>query len=380
MISTPQTVAGERATRAADAPGRSPLEGGSAARPPGARGRPAAGVAEESWVTRVARTPILHKLVVADVFINVVAYLVMRRASTQWTTEIMLVSLAVTLLLNAALVWWALLPLRELEATARRVSRGELDARVAQRRLADRDIARIGATLNQLLDGVTADRRRMRQLASQVISAGDQERAHIARELHDSTAQQLSALEMLVTSSLREAPAGSTLHERLAVMREIVVESLAEVRTLSHNVHPRVLDDLGLVAALEFLARRTRQQSGLAVHMTSDAQLEPPMAVASVLYRVAQEALRNAVRHARARDVTVRIGVTSHEAVLAVHDDGIGFDIAAAEAARRGMGLFVMRERLALIAGTLEITSSPGRGTMVLAQARWAADGAEEGE
>jgi signal transduction histidine kinase len=277
-------------------------------------------------------------------------------------------------------VWWALLPLRELEATARRVSRGELDARVVEQRLADRDIARIGATLNQLLDGVTADRRRMRQLASQVIGAGDQERAHIARELHDSTAQQLSALEMLVTSSLREAPAGSTLHERLAVMREIGVESLAEVRTLSHNVHPRVLDDLGLVAALEFLARRTRQQSGLAVHMTSDAQLEPPMAVASVLYRVAQEAVRNAVRHAGARDVTVRISVTAGEAVLTVRDDGAGFDVAAAEAARQGMGLFVMRERLALIAGTLEITSQPGRGTVVLAHATWAAHGAEEGE
>jgi signal transduction histidine kinase len=275
-------------------------------------------------------------------------------------------------------VWWALLPLRELELTTRRVSGGDLDARVVPRRLADRDIARIGATLNRLLDGVTADRRRMRQLASEVISAGDQERAHIARELHDSTAQQLSALEMLVTSSLRETPPG-TLHERLGVMREIVVESLAEVRTLSHNVHPRVLDDLGLVAALEFLARRTRQQSGLAVHMTSDAQLEPPMTVASVLYRVAQEAVRNAVRHGRPRDVTVRIAVSPGEAVLTVRDDGVGFDVPAAEAARSGMGLFVMRERLALIAGTLDIASVPGRGTTVLAHATWSADGAEEG-
>jgi signal transduction histidine kinase len=336
------------------------------------------GMPGRGLVARAARTPILHKLVVADVCINVVAYLAMRQASPQWTTEIMLASLALTLVLNAALVWWALLPLRELEATARRVSRGDLDARVAGQRLADRDIARIGATLNQLLDGVTADRRRMRQLASQVINAGDQERAHIARELHDSTAQQLSALEMLVTSSLRETPPG-TLHERLGVMREIVVESLAEVRTLSHNVHPRVLDDLGLVAALEFLARRTRQQSGLAVHMTSDAQLEPPMAVASVLYRVAQEAVRNAVRHARPTDVTVRIAVSPGEATLTVRDDGAGFDVAAAEAARRGMGLFVMRERLALIAGTLETTSAPGRGTTVRAHATWAPDGAEEG-
>jgi signal transduction histidine kinase len=320
--------------------------------------------------------PVLHKLVTADVGINIAAYLILRQASPEWTTEIMLASLIATLLLNAALVWWALLPMRDLEATARRVSQGDLDARVAGRRFADRDIVRIGDTLNRLLDGVTADRRRMRQLASQVIGAGDQERAHIARELHDSTAQQLSALEMLVTTSLREAPPGM-LHERLSVMREIVVESLAEVRALSHNVHPRVLDDLGLVAALEFLARRTREQSGLAVHVTSDARHEPPLTVASVLYRVAQEAVRNAVWLAHARDVTLRVGVSGEEATLTVTDDGSGFDIRAAEAARRGMGLFVMRERLALIAGTLEIDSAPGRGTLLRAHATWSPDAVE---
>jgi signal transduction histidine kinase len=373
MLSVPQPARREGrgatpvvppATVAAGRDGASP-----AAMPPGDAG----------LIARAIRTPILHKLVVADVLINVAAYLVLRAASPEWTTEIMIVSLAVTLLLNAALVWWALLPLRELEATARRVSQGDLDARVAEQRLADRDIARIGATLNKLLDGVTADRRRMRQLASQVISAGDQERAHIARELHDSTAQQLSALEMLVTTSLRDSPSGP-LHERLGVMREIVVDSLAEVRALSHNVHPRVLDDLGLVAALEFLARRTREQSGLAVHMTSDAQLEPPPAVASVLYRVAQEAVRNAVRHAQPRDVTVRVAVGPGDASLTVTDDGSGFDLGAAEAARRGMGLFVMRERMALIAGTLEIESTLGKGTSVRAHATWAPDSTEERE
>lgn len=331
---------------------------------------------DEGVFARIVRTPILLKLIFADTGINMLAYFVMRNASQQWATEIMLVSLFVTLVLNAVLVYWALRPLRELEATARRVSQGDLDARVAEQRLADRDVARIGYTLNRLLDGVTADRRRMRQLASQVISAGDQERAHIARELHDSTAQQLSALEMLVTSSLRETPAGA-LHERLGVMREIIVESLAEVRALSHNVHPRVLDDLGLVPALEFLARRTRESAGLAVHVTSDARREPPMEVASVLYRVAQEAIRNAQRHADARDVTVRIDVRPGAATLEVHDDGRGFDVSAAEAARRGMGLFVMRERLALIAGRLDIDSAPGHGTTVRAQATWAPDGGE---
>jgi signal transduction histidine kinase len=209
----------------------------------------------------------------------------------------------------------------------------------------------------------------MRHLASQVISAGDQERAHIARELHDSTAQSLSALEMLVTTSLREAP-GGPLHERLGVMREIVVETLTDVRTLSHNVHPRVLDDLGLVAALEFLARRTREGSGgaVAVRVTSDATARVPPAVASVLYRVAQEAVRNAVRHGRPRDLHITLAVDAREARLEVEDDGRGFDVAAADAARTGMGIFLMRERLALISGRLDVTSRPGR-TVVRATA-----------
>ncbi|WP_284348729.1 sensor histidine kinase [Roseisolibacter agri] len=329
---------------------------------------PATAPARHGWRRALLEAPLLRKLVLADLVINVSAFFVMREARQAWANEIMLASLMVTLVLNALLVYWALLPLRALEATARRVSAGDLAARVPLSLTADRDLTRIGVTLNTLLDGVTADRLRMRALAAQVISAGDQERAHIARELHDSTAQQLSALEMLVTSSVREVPAGA-LHERLAVMREIVVESLAEVRTLSHNVHPRVLDDLGLVAALEFLARRTREQSGVETRVVSDVRGTLPPPVASVFYRVAQEALRNAVRHGAPSDV--RIGLVATDgasALLEVTDDGEGFDVEAAERSREGMGLFVMRERVALIDGRLEVESRPGQGTTVRAR------------
>jgi signal transduction histidine kinase len=329
---------------------------------------PAAAEARPAWQRALLNAPLLRKLVFADLVINVSAFFVMREARQAWQNEIMLASLMVTLVLNAGLVYWALLPLRALESTARRVSAGDLAARVPISPIADRDLTRIGQTLNTLLDGVTADRLRMRALAAQVISAGDQERAHIARELHDSTAQQLSALEMLVTSSVREVPPGP-LHERLAVMREIVVESLAEVRTLSHNVHPRVLDDLGLAAALEFLARRTREQSGVETRVVSDVRGTLPPPVASVFYRVAQEALRNAVRHGAPTDV--RIGLVATDgvsAMLEVTDDGEGFDVEAAERSRDGMGLFVMRERVALIDGRLEVRSRRGHGTTVVAR------------
>ena len=334
--------------------------------PPAAPARPAAAIARggAGVLQRAFSVPLLQKLIFADVSINLLAFVAVQVTPQQYATEILILSLVVTVMLNAALVVWALRPLALLEATTSRVSHGDLEARVPATPLADRNIARIAAALNELLDGVTADRQRMRQLAAQVISAGDEERAHIARELHDSTAQALSALEFMLSASLRDA-AAAPVHDRMRLMHEIVAEALVEVRTLSHDVHPRVLDDLGLAPAVEYLARRTREATGVGVHVTSDVRVPVPPAVASVVYRVAQEAVRNATRHAGPRDVHLTLAASAREVELTVTDDGAGFDLAGASADRRGMGLFVMRERVALVGGALAIDSQPGRGTRV---------------
>jgi len=317
-------------------------------------------------VRQFLSTPLVGKLIVADLVINVTALVVVQRAPQETSTEILVGAFLVTLALNGVLVYWALLPLRALEETARRVSKGNLGARFTAPALGDRNIARIGATLNDLLDGLTADRARVRTLASQVISAGDEERAHIARELHDSTAQALTALEMILASALRDPEHGAT-PERIRAMREITTQALGEVRTLSHNVHPRVLDDLGLVAALEQLARRTREQSRLPVWVSSDERESTPAPVASVLYRVAQSAVSNAVRHAKATELHISVRTEGQRATMEIADNGIGFDVTAAESGRHGMGLFIMRERLGLVDGELYVTSAPGRGTVVRA-------------
>jgi signal transduction histidine kinase len=315
-------------------------------------------------VRQLASTPLLAKLVIADVTINVAALWIVGRSPTA-NVEIIVASLIVTLVLNAGLVYWALLPLRTLEATTVRVSRGDLGARFAAAPFADRNITRIGRTLNELLDHLTADRARARQLAAQVINASDDERARIARELHDSTAQSLSALEMMVTAALNE-PKGATV-DRLQTMQDIAKQALVEVRTLSHTMHPRVLDDLGLVAAVEHLARRTREQTEIRVWVTSSDQGTVPRVIASVLYRVAQEAVSNAVRHAKATDLNIAINIDERDVSLDVRDNGRGFNVDAAEASMAGLGLFSMRERLGLVDGSLTILSRIGVGTTLRA-------------
>jgi signal transduction histidine kinase len=270
-------------------------------------------------------------------------------------------------------------PLQVIEDTARRVSDGHFDARVGVLPgLADGNLARIAQTLDGLLDRVASERARVRTLAAQVVKAGDAERARIARELHDGTAQQLTALEMLLTSAQADAPQ-SALAERLSLMHSIATESLAEVRNLSHTVHPRVLDDLGLPAALEWLARRSGAPE-LTVHVLCEVDGQIPAPLASVLYRVTQEALQNAIRHGAARHVDVTVRHVDGCVELRIEDDGRGFDGARppADAAsgldgvptgrQPGMGLFVMQERVSLLDGQLTIDSRPGAGTRILAR------------
>ena len=319
---------------------------------------------------RALRVPLLGKLAGANLLIVVAALLAVsaeRRSVVAGTAvSILGIALGVSLVVNLVLVYVALRPLNDLEAAAARVSAGDMEARVAPSILADRDMARVGTTLNALLDRLTEDRDRVRRLAAQVISAQDEERARVARELHDSTAQILAAVMLQLGVAARESTSPA-LDARIATVRELASEALEEVRSLSHTMHPRVLDDLGLAAALEWIARQTREQESLDVEVFAEDGATIPALPASVLYRVAQEALRNAARHAHARRVELWLRMTPGAATLEVVDDGRGFDVRRAEERRPGMGLFSMRERVGLVNGTLALVSTPGRGTRVVA-------------
>lgn len=335
--------------------------------------RPQRVVNSPSMSATALRVPLAIKLLGANALAIGIVLWALYSADVTIPLPTAITATVIALIVFGGLAAIALLPLRDIEAVASRVWRGDFGARVDSSPVADHDIKRIGTTFNLLLDGLVADRTRVEELATAVIDAGDRERATLARELHDSTAQQLAALVLQLSAAERDCP-DPELVERLGAMREQAKATLEEVRLLSHTVHPRVLDDLGLAAALKKLGREVGAASELevAVDAATDGRVVPPT-TAAVLYRVAQAAMHNVVKHARARHIDVRLTAPASEgasrsiAVLEIIDDGRGFDVKEAERRRPGMGLFTMRERVALAGGRFEVDSKPGQGTRIVA-------------
>lgn len=323
------------------------------------------------WLESLLRVPLVAKIAGANGIIVIFAlgsaFFVMDGSSRDTRlVVIMAVALAGALLMNVVLVLIALRPLTDLEVTANRIWRGDLAARVPRSNVADSDLLRVGGALNALLDGLTADRARLRAMASHVLKAGDTERARVARELHDSAAQTLTGLTLELSAATR-ANRDPDLTERLDRARRIASGVLDEIKMLAHTMYPRVLEDRDLAASLEHLARETSLRVGIPVTVKNDPSAAAiPAELTSALYRVAQEAVNNAVRHGMPKQVVISVGVQNHVARLEVHDDGSGFDVVEAEERRPGMGIFTMRERAVLSGGGFEIRSDRTLGTRVV--------------
>jgi two-component system, NarL family, sensor kinase len=204
---------------------------------------------------------------------------------------------------------------------------------------------------------------KLRALAREVVQSQEDERARLARELHDGVSQALVATKLLIESAQSE-PAGAERLQALALKR--LNSTLAEVRHLSHALRPALLDTLGLPAALQHLAGEFDAAGGTRFTARIEgAEVELPEAVKTALFRIAQEALSNAARHAQATAVAVTLRFEPDGGVtLEVRDDGRGFDAEAAQAvADQGLGLRSMRERAAALGARLELASAPGRGS-----------------
>jgi len=214
------------------------------------------------------------------------------------------------------------------------------------------------------------------QLLEQAIAAQEDERRRIARELHDQTGQALTSLLVWLRALEAEAhgPAGVTVSPaRLQELKTIVADTLDGVRNLALELRPSVLDDLGLAPTLQRYVRTFQDRHQVAIDFQTvgldGVRLPPP--VETALYRIAQEALTNVIRHAGASRVSLLLAVRQGTAVLIVEDDGAGFDVNRllhGPVDERRLGLSGMQERAELVGGRLTIESAPGSGTTVFVE------------
>jgi PAS domain S-box-containing protein len=216
-------------------------------------------------------------------------------------------------------------------------------------------------TTNKALDNTKEE---LRALAASLLTIQEEERGRIARELHDDVVQRLAMTEVTLSRLRQNISAdAATIGEELLRVERLTGTLSNDIRRLSHQLHPAILDDLGLPAALEALAEEF-QQTGLEEVLFEADQLPDkiPAPISAALYRIAQEALRNVTKHAR--NATARISLKGEDGNLAlsITDTGPGFQ---SHASRPGLGIISMRERTQLIGGQLTITSTPEDGTTV---------------
>ena len=220
----------------------------------------------------------------------------------------------------------------------------------------------------RLFEQVRAGRERAQLLSQQLMEAQEAERRRLARELHDEIGQALTAVKLNLQGVQRAAGDPAAM-PRLEESLAIVDRALQQVRNLSLDLRPSLLDDLGLVAALRWYVDRVAQRAGFVAEFIAEPPgIRAPASLETTCFRVAQEALTNVVRHAGARRVRVELRTADGELHLCVRDDGAGFDVAEARqrAVRGGsLGLLGMQERVTLIRGRIEIHSAPGKGAEV---------------
>lgn len=234
-----------------------------------------------------------------------------------------------------------------------------------RRQLASAQQARLEA-LQQIQQDLEEREALRRELLRHTVIAQEEERARIARELHDETSQFLTALNLNMAALRNAASINKQAGEILDRMQELTRRMAQGIYRMVHDLRPAQLDDLGLIAALQYLADDAQRRSDLLVDLkiiNTPRRLDP--LVETVLFRVAQEALSNVARHSQSNHAQMELEFLPGEVRLSVQDHGVGFDPDAELLPPRGWGIAGMRERAESVEGKLTLQSAPGRGTLV---------------
>src|SRR5262249_54112509 len=202
-------------------------------------------------------------------------------------------------------------------------------------------------------------------LNERLMKAQEQERIRIAGELHDGVMQEMLAATMMLGAAKRRIPDESDARAKIDKGQDKLIRVGTDIRRLSHDLHPPVLQEAGLPQALQICCEEFSTASGIPVYCEADERARDlSRGAALALFRIVQEALGNAAKHARATQITVRLNRSDRKVLLIISDDGVGFDGGRLNAPG-GLGLVMMRERATQLNGTFELESAPGKGATI---------------
>lgn len=325
------------------------------------------------------RTPILYRIAIGNAFVIAIGaiggtYITRQLADQAAEWWLILLFISIGTLLSVVINFWiiknALRPLNQLSTLVNQVQNGQTHIDPQFLQPTDPDIYQLTATLDSLVRQLNARNLELRALSERSINSLEEERRRIALTLHDDTGQ---ALTMLIINlehlESQLPPEENRIRSKLNKSLELARDSLASLRKIVYGLRPSILDDLGLIPAIRWYARANLEEVGIMVDIHTDEDLPAISShLSSNLFRIAQEAINNIVRHSKATMVDISLHQQGPEIILEVNDDGQGFDMVIAhdEALQlQHLGLLSIQERAELAGGELKICSAPGRGTHI---------------
>lgn len=280
------------------------------------------------------------------------------------------VGILITLLVNRMIIHSALRPLHELGSALEQIDSGRTNIPDSLKSYDDPQIHRLVATLDSMLARLASRTGELQAISERAINAQEDERVRIARGLHDDVAQSISMLIIRLERLQKRIPLDAPdLAQEVAETHKLAVQLLEDLRHIIWDLRPSILDDLGLVPAIRWFARSKLEEAGVQVdfRMNSEGMRLPPH-LETMLFRVAQEAVNNVLRHADAKKVYVCLWPEQGHVYFEVKDDGCGFDverIGEDAVSKKQLGLLGIKERAALVGGKVMVVSAPGSGTCI---------------
>ena len=269
----------------------------------------------------------------------------------------------------------ALLPLQRADGTALRSNglvavKRQLEREIHRRKTAEKALQAKARHYHELLEKSRLMQEHLRQLSHEILSAHEEERRKISRELHDEIGQILTAVNVKLATLKTEAAVNTKdLKRKIGSTQRLVERSMNTVHRFARELRPPLLDDLGLVPALHAYMKGFTKRTHIPIHFRTFAAVERlDLEKRTVLYRVAQEALTNVAKHAGASAVLVSLEKRGDQVTMEIHDNGKSFQVQRVLADKKRLGLLGMRERVEMVDGRFRIESAKGEGTTVRVQ------------